>query len=66
MDKDFKGIFKEGDVVKSKSGGPLMTVEKYRKDVVKCVWFSGNEVRRDFFRQETLVLVIDKPKKEKE
>jgi uncharacterized protein YodC (DUF2158 family) len=33
--------FSAGDIVKLKSGGPIMTVEKVRGDTVTCVWFDG-------------------------
>lgn len=60
MDEALKRIFKEGDIVKFKSGGPKMTVDKYHKrDVVKCTWFVSDEVRRDFFKQGALILVTD-------
>lgn len=40
-----------GDVVKLKSGGPLMTVAEAGlgtdKTGVKCTWFSSNDMRRE-------------------
>ena len=57
MDPNFKQIFDVGNVVKCKSGGPDMTVECYSKKSVKCIWFNGNEIRKDSFEQDTLVLV---------
>lgn len=52
--------FKPGDIVKLRSGGPKMTVEKYHKrDVVKCIWFVGDEVKQGFFRQGFLTLATD-------
>jgi len=32
---------KKGNVVKLRTGGPLMTVEYYDRGRVQCVWFSG-------------------------
>jgi uncharacterized protein YodC (DUF2158 family) len=62
-----KRRFKEGDIVKFKSGGPKMVVDKYHKrDVIKCTWFVEGEVRRDYFKERSLVLItqddIDKEK----
>jgi uncharacterized protein YodC (DUF2158 family) len=55
MVRKFKKVFKEGDLVKCKSYGPLMTVEGYNKKGVECVWFGGSEVKRGLFNQDTLV-----------
>jgi uncharacterized protein YodC (DUF2158 family) len=58
MNPNFKPKFQEGDVVKFKSGGPKMTVDKYHKgDVIKCTWCVGGEVKRDYFKEGLLVLV---------
>jgi uncharacterized protein YodC (DUF2158 family) len=53
--------FKPGDVVKLKSGGPRMTVERTGPDVnvniqdpVACVWFEGSKDTRDTFPAATL------------
>lgn len=49
-------MFKPGDVVQVKSGGPKMTVDVVIKDgEVTCVWFDdqGN-LLRDYFRTITL------------
>ena len=59
--------FKIGEVVKLKSGGPLMTIidDKLSQGLeqsensfdgrYECVWFSGNKERTDHFPQETLI-----------
>ena len=67
MNEVYKEIFEPGNIVKLKSGGPKMTVEKYHKrDVVKCIWFDGFEAKRDFFREGFLELVtVDDLDKEK-
>jgi uncharacterized protein YodC (DUF2158 family) len=58
MDEVFEEIFEPGNIVKLRSGGPKMTVEKYHKrDVIKCVWFDGSEVKVGYFRQGFLELV---------
>jgi uncharacterized protein YodC (DUF2158 family) len=45
------GDIKIGDVVMLKSGGPKMTVEFMVSDqMVKCVWFVGNELNRGEFK----------------
>ena len=50
-------LFKEGDVVQLKSGGPLMTVSNYITDgKVFCQSFNGNEPKGEVFSQETLTL----------
>lgn len=50
-----------GDVVKLKSGGPKMTIEKIAvfqmggsKEEAKCVWFEGNSQRSHLFALEVL------------
>lgn len=50
-------IFKEGDVVSRKTGGPLMTVEETRVDgFIATVWFDvGAQVQRDCFAPQTLL-----------
>jgi uncharacterized protein YodC (DUF2158 family) len=53
--------FKIGEVVKVKSGGPLMTVTGPNafaggKAVVSCIWFDGTNPRAGAFPAETLEL----------
>lgn len=50
--------FKEGDVVRLKSGGPKMTVVDVdaARGVCACAWFAGNDVHRDDFRATALKL----------
>ena len=64
-------LFKKGDVVVLKSGGPKMTVEKYSQDVgwdyskesddrVICNWFDSDiKLQSREFNQETLKLIKD-------
>jgi uncharacterized protein YodC (DUF2158 family) len=51
-----------GDVVRLKSGGPKMTIDTVNyaghSGLVRCVWFSENEVRYDNFSKESLELVV--------
>lgn len=63
--------FKPGDVVRLKSGGPRMTVERVGKErhsdeeEVSCVWteFDGKKqnVKRDTFPPVVLIHVQDPP-----
>ena len=50
---------KVGSVVKSKSGGPTMTVEAVYRDVgqemyVRCYWFEEHDRKADAFKLETV------------
>ena len=49
---------KKGDVVKLKSGGPLMTIsnigEQYGEPKVWCVWFEKTKKFEDTFDPEVL------------
>lgn len=52
-------MFKVGETVRLKSGGPLMTVEKSRADVdgkpmAWVTWFKGEDVQRAHFPIDTL------------
>jgi uncharacterized protein YodC (DUF2158 family) len=38
--------FKAGDLVKLKSGGPVMTVVEVDEDEVLCVWFPSDDHRK--------------------
>jgi uncharacterized protein YodC (DUF2158 family) len=55
--------FKEGDLVRLKSGGPVMTVEELYDEDLSCVWFEkvGNKqvMQRGSFRPS----VLDKAQK---
>ena len=53
--------FKAGDVVKLKSGGPMMTIEdigKYgmgsKTDRAKCLWFDGVKRMEGVFKLATI------------
>jgi uncharacterized protein YodC (DUF2158 family) len=53
---------KKGDLVKLKSGGPVMTVQeiddytmKGSKDDASCVWFDGTEPKEKVFELSTLI-----------
>ena len=47
---------KRGDVVRLKSGGPIMTVGKVSSDgEVICAWFNhAEDVKREVFHQDLL------------
>jgi uncharacterized protein YodC (DUF2158 family) len=50
--------FAEGDIVRLKTGSPMMAVEKYGDArLVSTVWFDESEVRRDCFHPDALILV---------
>ena len=49
--------FKDGAVVRLKSGGPLLTVESTRPDrMVSVEWFDGADLQRAAFRPECIEL----------
>ena len=59
-------VFKLGDVVKLKSGGLDMTIDKFvynpvakinYTDKVECVWFDKNTLKRETFQTTTIELV---------
>jgi len=56
--------FKVGDVVKLKSGGPLMTVtivgEKYGMAIAFCAWFEGTKNMSADFPPDSLE-IAEKP-----
>ena len=47
-------MFKAGDVVQLKSGGPLMTVSEVNGSIVHCRWFVGAEEKSSSFSPEML------------
>jgi len=57
------GPYEEGDVVKLKSGGPLMTVSKHVGDLpanvnegdLLCLYFAGDQIRSLYFPPEMVV-----------
>lgn len=51
-----------GSVVRLASGGPRITVERVSASAtgdrgIHCVWFVGDQQRRDVFAEKALVLV---------
>lgn len=46
-----------GDVVRLKSKGPDMTVERVDDDSIHCIWAEGIEIGRGTFSEEVLELV---------
>jgi uncharacterized protein YodC (DUF2158 family) len=51
----------EGDIVKLKSGGPEMVIEKIIQDyttnfeeICKCTWFINEKLNYDYFNIKTL------------
>jgi uncharacterized protein YodC (DUF2158 family) len=60
--------FKEGDVVRLKSGGPMMTVSRamyysYTLDGadIYCQWFVGNSLQSQKFPHDVLEIVTTAP-----
>jgi uncharacterized protein YodC (DUF2158 family) len=49
-------VFKAGDVVQLKSGGPLMSVSEIDGNIVHCRWFVGTEEKNSSFPSEILKL----------
>jgi uncharacterized protein YodC (DUF2158 family) len=52
--------FKDGDRVKLKSGGPLMTVSNVSNDKIECSWFFEGNIRHDHFNPEALKIFVAK------
>lgn len=51
--------FQLGEVVRLKTGGSLMTIEKISDDLISCAWFdTADHLQRDSFRQECLKRVF--------
>ena len=56
--------FKDGDVVRLKSGGPKMTIQTFPykrgpvvfNDSASCIWFEGNDLRTSVFK----TILLDK------
>jgi len=49
--------FKEGNVVRLKSGGPKMTVTQHDDPkAIYCMWFVKEEAKIDWFPEESLEL----------
>ena len=49
-------VFKEGDIVELKSGGPKMTIDEFKWDngkksteKVECFWFAGTDLKQGTF-----------------
>jgi uncharacterized protein YodC (DUF2158 family) len=56
-----KNLFKTGDIVQLKSGGPRMTVQGYNTLAilnegprVECQWFAGAKLNSGFFDEDSL------------
>ena len=51
--------FKDGDVVRLKSGGPKMTVSEVSGSDCNCQWFDEKKLLFGYFNSEALVKVED-------
>lgn len=54
----------KGDIVTLKSGGPKMTVQGFKRDIltakniedeVLCIWFKGDETASEYFNIAALI-----------
>jgi uncharacterized protein YodC (DUF2158 family) len=57
---------KVGDLVRLRSGGPVMTVEEtegapLQAGQIRCQWFAGKRLEREIFPQENLIDAKDDP-----
>jgi uncharacterized protein YodC (DUF2158 family) len=48
-------LFKVGDVVQLKSGGPKMTVKRLEEDKAYCEWLEGTEIQGTNFALTQLI-----------
>lgn len=46
--------FQKGDLVRLKSGGPVMTVTLVLGSTMECKWFSGSKSQKDRYAIEAL------------
>lgn len=46
---------KIGDLVRLKSGGPVMTVSYVGTTNIKCTWFKGEDCHKENFPIDTLI-----------
>jgi len=57
--------WKEGDVVRLKSGGPAMTVERVKDKQgiksIRCSWFDGSKKMDALFHPDALMAVDFRP-----
>jgi uncharacterized protein YodC (DUF2158 family) len=54
--------FKKGDLVKLKSGGPIVTVVEVEPNNLRCSWFDQSGKRHfDYFDPETVVIYTPPP-----
>ncbi|MFC6999560.1 DUF2158 domain-containing protein [Rufibacter roseus] len=56
-----KENFKEGDLVKLKSGGPVMTIASSGMGMAACVWFNKDEIfgKHDFYLKNLVKVEAD-------
>lgn len=51
-------MIKIGDLVRSRSGGPLMTITS---EAYECSWFVGRELKKGWFAASELIVVETAP-----
>lgn len=49
--------FEQGDKVRLKKGGPVMTIQVAPDEMAYCVWFVGPKTHQGTFSQDSLELV---------
>ena len=57
-------MFKVGQIVRLKSGGPEMTVKRQRKtsdEEYECEWFAGKKLEHGTFPHDSLKIVEPQP-----
>ena len=57
----FRAMFKEGDVVREKSGGSPMVVTGVSGNRVSCMWFADKEQRTGDFEADALQIIENSP-----
>ena len=67
MKREDVPLFKKGDIVRLKSGGPDMTVDGFYTPTGQytCQWFSGSKLQHGRFDPKTLTHVKGTKNKEK-
>ena len=49
--------YKIGDVVRAGTNSPKLTVTEVKENIIECMWFVKNEIKKSFFNAQTLTIV---------